>query len=143
MPPLADWLSSHGREGDTNPPVRTPQQGAAGLLVAAAHREGRYSLVEEEAVTASLMKLFMIGNPEASALRQEAEALVEESVSFLPFADAAKKLPEDDQAALLRQLWTVLTLGGEVSGENPLFSRVRDILGFSPAEADALKPVKE
>ncbi|MCQ8185683.1 TerB family tellurite resistance protein [Parvularcula maris] len=140
---LSEWLFPGDGDGETHPTAYTPQQGASGLLVAAAHRDGRYTLVEQDAVTAALMKLFMIGNPEATALRQEADAEVEKSMSFVPFAAAVKGLPKEEQADLIRQLWVVTSVNGETLNEHLLISSVRDFLGFTRAEADALKPVAE
>lgn len=138
---LSEWLFPNDGDGETQAPSVSERVGAAGLLVAAAHRDGSYTDVERDLATAALMKLFHIGNPDATALRQEAEVeLFEAHRSFMTFAVAAKGLDREDQEALVQRLWRLVETDGEQLAENLLMSSIRDFLGFSRQQADALRP---
>nr|WP_233061628.1 TerB family tellurite resistance protein [Parvularcula mediterranea] len=111
------------------------------MLVVAAHRDGNYTDVERDMAAAALMKLFHVPNPEARAMRDQAEEfLFAGARSFVFFASAAKELDREDQETLITQLWRVVGSDGEELSENLLMSSIRDFLGFTRAQADALKP---
>lgn len=140
---LSEWLFPGDGDGTTAPPAVSERVGAAGLLVAAAHRDGRYTDVERGVATAALMKLFHIGNPEASALRVEAEGeLFEGHRTFVTFAAAAKLMTREDQETLIRHIWELVASDKETLGENLFVSSVRDFLGFTRAQAEALRPTE-
>ena len=141
---ISEWLFPGDGDGSTAPPSVSVQVGAAGLLVAAAHRDGRYTEVEKDSATAALMKLFHLGNPDASQLRQEAEQeLFEGTRGFVTFASAAKQLDREEQEMLIRRIWELVGTDGETLGENIFVSSVRDFLGFTRAQADALRPSED
>ena len=138
---INEWLFPGDGDGSTSPPSVSARVGAAALLVAAAHRDGRYTEVEKDSATAALMKLFMLGNPEASKLRQEAEErLFEGTRGFVTFAAAAQQLDREEQEVMIRHIWELVASDGETMGENIFVSSVRDFLGFTRAQADALRP---
>lgn len=138
---FSEWLFPGDGDGNTAPPQCTPRVGAAGLLVAAAHRDGRYTDVEKDLVTAALMKLFMLTNPDAKALRQQAEEeLFEGQKTFVFFAAAAKQLDRDDQEALITHIWRIVEEGDETVAEHVFVSSVRGFFGFTRAQAEALRP---
>lgn len=138
---LSEWLFPGDGDGTTAPPQVSPEVGAAGLLIAAAHRDGKYTDVEKDAAAACLMKVFMLTNPDAQALRKEAEkALHEGQRSMMTFAVAAKELDRDDQETLISHLWRLVESDGETVGENTLISAIRDVLGFTRQQAEALRP---
>lgn len=138
---ISEWLFPGDGDGQTAPPQVRSEIGAAGLLVAAAHRDGRYTDVEKDAAAACLMKLFMLTNPDAKALREEAEKELHEGQrSMMTFAVAAKELDREDQEMLITHLWRLVASDGETTGENTLISAVRDVLGFTRQQAEALRP---
>ncbi|MEO1040925.1 MAG: TerB family tellurite resistance protein [Pseudomonadota bacterium] len=139
---LSEWLFPGDGDGATAELPVSPRCGAAGLLVVAAHRDGTYSEIEKDLAAAALMKLFMMSNPEAKELRKEAEDALTGGQSMMAFAVAAKNLDREEQEALLSRLWRLVDTDGEPVGENVLVSSVRDVLGFSQAQADALRPAK-
>lgn len=137
---LAEWLAMPAEDGALALPALSPRVGAAGLLVAAAHRQGSYTDVERDLAAAALMKLFLIPNPDAKALRREAEdALLESRRPFGDFAAAAGELDRDEQESLLRHLWQ-LAGHDPAEGTHGLVAAVRDALGFTEQQADALRP---
>ena len=138
---LSEWLFPGDGDSQTAPAQVSPRIGAAGLLVVAAHRDGRYTRIETDVANAALMKLFHIGRPDAEALRVQAEEeLFEGQRSFMTFAVAAKALERDDQEALITHLWRLVASDDETTGENVLISAIRDALGFTRAQAEALRP---
>lgn len=138
---LSEWLFPGDGDGETHAPKVDPRTGAAGLLVAAAHRDGSYTDIERDTVTAALMKLFMLINPEAKGLREKAEeAILERNRTFMTFAVAAKGLDKEDQENLITHLWRVIESDGETTTENVFISSVRSVLGFSREQAEALRP---
>lgn len=138
---LSEWLFPGDGDGTTAPPAVSPRIGAAGLLVVAAQRDGRFTQMERDVAIAALMKLCHIGNPEAKELLQEAEQeLGEGQRSFMTFAVAAKGLERDEQEALITHLWRLVEVGEETTTENILVSSVRDVLGMTRAQAEALRP---
>ncbi|MEM1379750.1 MAG: TerB family tellurite resistance protein [Pseudomonadota bacterium] len=140
---LSEWLFHGDGDGTTAPPSVNPKVGAAGLLIAAAHRDGRFTQMERDIAIAAVMKLLHIGNPEAKELLQEAEEeLFNGHRSFMTFAVAAKGLERDDQEALITHVWRLVESDGEDVSENVLVSSIRDVLGFTRAQAEALRPAK-
>lgn len=138
---LAEFLFGGGGEDPAAPRALGPRVGAAGLLVAAAHREGSYTDVEKDLVTAALMKLLMLTNPEAKALREEAEnELFKAQRGFMAFAAAARNLDSDEREMLVSHLWRLVTVDGAGVGEDILVASTRFVLGFTRAQAEALKP---
>lgn len=138
---LSEWLTPDDEENNTHAAKITPQVGAAGLLVVAAHHDESYTDVERDMASAALMKLFHIPNPEAKVMRGQAEEfLFAGERSFVFFAAAAKQLDREDQETLMTQLWRLEGAGGNEASESPLMASVRDFLGFTEAQADALKP---
>ncbi|GGY52221.1 TerB family tellurite resistance protein [Parvularcula lutaonensis] len=141
---FTEWLAPGDGETKDPSPKLPPRVGAAGLLIAAAHREGRFTDVEKDLVAAALMKLFMLTNPDARALREEAEKeLFENGRSFVDFAAAAKELDRDEQEALVTHIWRIVDLEEKVDGEHPFVSSVRDYLGFTKEQAEALRPAED
>lgn len=137
---LSEWLFPGDGDGSSAPAQVSKEVGAAGLLVAAAHRDGHYSDVESDLAAAAMMKLFMLTNPDAKALVRDAEKeLFEGRRSFMTFAVAAKKLDREDQETLIRHLWRLVETDGETLSENLLVSSVRDVFGMSREEAALLK----
>ncbi|MEM9809935.1 MAG: TerB family tellurite resistance protein [Pseudomonadota bacterium] len=137
---LSEWLLSGDSDGETAAPFVRPEVGAAGLLIVAAHRDGAYTDIEKDLATAALMKLFMLNNPDARALRVEAEEAIAGTRGIITFASAAKELDREDQEALITHLWRLVALQGETADENMLLSSIRDVLGFTRTQADALRP---
>lgn len=137
---LSEWLFPGDGDGTTAAPAVDARVGAAGLLVAAAHRDGTYTDVEKDLATACLMRLFMLTNPEAKALREEAEGeLFKGHRGFVTFAAAAKSLEHDERETLISHLWRLISVDGQTNGEDILVSSVRFVLGFTRAQAEALK----
>ncbi|MEM7741522.1 MAG: TerB family tellurite resistance protein [Pseudomonadota bacterium] len=139
---LSAWLLPADGEGTVAEPTVSPRCGAAGLLVVAAHRNGTYSEIEKDLAAAALMKLFMMSNPEAKELRKEAEDALSDDRRMTTFAHAAQKLDREEQEALVSHLWRLVEEDGDTDAESVLVSTIRDRLGFSPAQADALRPAK-
>ncbi|MEO1659248.1 MAG: TerB family tellurite resistance protein [Pseudomonadota bacterium] len=139
---LSEWLFPGDGDGTTAEPSVSPRCGAAGLLVVAAHRDGTYSEIEQDVAAAALMKLFMLSNPEAKDLRKEAEDALTGQRTMMTFASAAKRLDREEQEALIGHLWRLVEINDETIGENVLVSSIRDVLGFTRAQAEALRPAK-
>lgn len=138
---LSDWLRPDDGAGAGVIVALNPRVGAAGLMIAAAHRDGRFSAMERDRVIALLMKLLHVGNPEAKAVIQEAEdELRRGERGFTSFATAAKELEKDDREALIGHLWRLVARNGEAEGANVLVPSVCDVLGFSTVQAEALRP---
>ncbi|MEM9838096.1 MAG: TerB family tellurite resistance protein [Pseudomonadota bacterium] len=138
---LSEWLFPGDGDGTTAPPAVSPKVGAAGLMVAAAHRDGHFKALERDKAIAGLMKLFHIGNPEAKELIQQAEEELHKGHrSFMTFAVAVKGMEKEDQESLITHLWRLVELDGEELSESLLISSVRDVLGFTRAQAEALRP---
>lgn len=116
-------------------PVCGAKTGAGALLVGAAHRGGHYSSVEQDQVAAALMKIFMMGNPDARALRSEAEKAIERGVDSAQAAAAAAELDTETREAVVRHLWV---LGGKKASD--VVAAVSPHLGFTPSQADVLRP---
>lgn len=139
---ISAWINADEAEGGSRTQL-SPRIGAAGLLVAAAHCDGRFTDVEKDTATAALMKLFHINNPDARNLRIEAEKeLTEGAKSFPAFAAAAKALDREDQEKLMRYLWELVGSDGETDEESVFVMTVAERLEFTKAQAEALRPVE-
>ena len=138
---LAEWLSAEDGDRTSTIAAVKPRVGAAGLMIAAAQRGGRFTQMERDPAIARLMKLLHVGNPEAKELIQEAEdELLKGQRSFGAFAIAVKDLDKDDQEALISHLWRLIDHDETVETEHPLMLSVRDVLGITRAQMEALKP---
>lgn len=136
---IDSWLSAPPVT-DAAVPV-SPRCGAAALIVAAAHRRGRYSQLEQDRATAALMKLFHIGNPDAQKLRREAEgALKTQRLDFPACVKAAGTLDRDEKEALMTHLFRLVPSSETAPAETALIVAVRDAFGFSAAQVEALRP---
>ncbi|ADM09698.1 3-methyl-2-oxobutanoate hydroxymethyltransferase [Parvularcula bermudensis HTCC2503] len=114
---------------------------AATLLVEAARRDGAYSEVDRETVTASLMKLFYLSRIEADALRREAER--RRTLDWQDaFAADLTVLDSDRRERLVRLLWEIVDVQGLgcAAGEDLVFS-VGDRLTLTPERISALRAV--
>ncbi|MEE4210882.1 MAG: TerB family tellurite resistance protein [Parvularcula sp.] len=131
------WLRPPGADAAAERPACGPKTGAAALLVGAAHRDGHYSGVERDLVTAALMKLFMLSNPDARALRLEAEKVIGRGTDSAAAAQAASELETETREALVRHLWAI---GGK--NADALVAAASPHLGFSAAQADVLRPAE-
>ena len=125
------------KPADGPPPVLTPEVGAAGLLIVAAHKDGVSTEVERQQVSAALMKLLHLPGPKAAALRAEAERFEEDAVVF---AQAAADLPPDEREGLVTALWS-LSEAGPDDAPNLVMDAVADAFAVSPERLAALRPV--
>jgi uncharacterized tellurite resistance protein B-like protein len=114
---MLQWLSERlfpgDGDGETSAPAVSPQIGAAGLLIEAAQRDGTYTEVEQDLVAQALMKLFHIGHPAATTLRQEAEEAQVQANNMVRFAAAARALDRPQKEALVVKLWEITESDGE------------------------------
>ena len=138
---LSEALFPNDGDGNTSPPTLSPEVGAAGLLIEAAHRDGAFTEVEQDLVTAALMKLFRLTNPKAKALREEAASAQAASTTSMTFAAAAKGLPADLREGLVTQMWTVADSDDDLSGmEREVMGTVQTMFGLSRERLLALRP---
>ena len=138
---ISDALFPGDGDGNTHPPRLSPAEGAAGLLIEAARRDGRYTEIEADLVTASLMKLMHVPKPEAAAMRRAAEAAQEKSTTVMGFAAAAAGLPTDEREQLITAIWAITTSDDHRSQmERELLGTVSEVFEMPRARIDALRP---
>lgn len=136
-----DWIiqrSPASDGGGSGAPIGA-QEGAAGLLVAAAQVDGSYTEVEKERVNKALMKVFQLASPAASKLRESAETLTRKDVTLIAFAQAAKGLESDTREKVLTWVWDVLDR--QLEAENPaaFVGRIADCWTMPRERAKALR----
>ena len=137
---LSEALFPGDGDGETAAPRLGPEAGAAGLLIEAARREGGLTEVERDLVDAALMRLFMLTNPKAKALRVEAEAAQARSATAMTFATAAGALPADQREQLVTHLWAIAGSDGSTSPmERELMGTVVTVFGLSRERVRALR----
>lgn len=144
---MLQWLSEKlfpgDGDGNTHPTDVTPQIGAAALMIEAVHRDGVYTQVEKDLATHALMKLFRLGNAEATELRKQAEKAQSEASYMMRFAVAAGKLDADCKEHLITTLWSLIDSDDrDTIPENFLVRSVIDVMGISHERARALRPAK-
>ncbi|MEM9233347.1 MAG: TerB family tellurite resistance protein [Pseudomonadota bacterium] len=138
---MLKWLSDKitGQETGTLPEV-TPEIGAAALLIEDAHRDDHYSEIERDLATSAIMKLFNLSNPEAVAMRRDAEEAQGHSGYIMRFCVAAQKLDADTKERLVTHLWAIIDSDQEETvAESMLVNSVIDMLGISRERARALR----
>ena len=137
---ISEALFPGDGDGETHASRLSPEEGAAGLLIEAAQREGGLTEVERDLVDAALMKLFLLTNPKAKALRVEAEAAQAKSATAMGFAAAAKALPPDQREQLVTHLWAVADSDGSNSAmERELMGTVETVFGLTRERVRALR----
>ena len=121
------------------PPPLTPELGAAGLIVMAAHRDGVSTEVERQEATAALMKLLHLPGPKAAALRADAEAAEAAGLGEAALAAAAAALPADEREQLVTCLWSLSRLGPDDAATTVL-SAAAAAFDYAPERMTALRP---
>ena len=114
----------------------SPSLAAAGLLIAAARKDGTLTEVERQSVTAALMKLLHVPGPKAASLRAEAERAEADEASL---ARTAAALDPDDREQLVAALWA-LSRGAPDDAPTTLMDSVGEAFGLSPERVAALRP---
>lgn len=138
---ISEKLFPNDGDGNTVAPSLSPEVGAAGLLIEAAHRDSTYTEVEKDLATQALMKLFLMDNPAAVALRQEAEMAQSKATTMMGFASAARGLELEVKEALITRLWAITGSDQQDTvAESALVRSVIDVFGISQDRGRALKP---
>ena len=137
---ISEALFPGDGDGNTQVPALSPEEGAAGLLIEAAQREGGLTEVERDLVDAALMKLFRLTNPQAKERRDAAEAAQTKSTTSMTFAAAAAQLSPEKREQLVTHLWAVADSDGSTSGmERELMGTVETVFGLSRDRVAALR----
>ena len=137
---ISEALFPADGDGETKPPTLSPEDGAAGLLIEAAQREGGLTEVERDLVDAALMKLFRPTNPQAKERRLAAEAAQARNTTAMTFAAAAAQLPPEKREQLVTHLWAVADSDASTSGmERELMGTVETVFGLSRERVAALR----
>lgn len=118
----------------------TAQEGAAGLMVAAAQVDGAYTEVERDAVTKAMMRLFQLASPAAAALREAGEEALTDGDQTIRFAEAARGLDADMREKLLGRVWQTLEANTGECDPQAFAYRIADCWAMPRDRARALRP---
>lgn len=139
---MLNWRSGKG-DGATPPKAITLSApvGAAGLVIEASHRDDKYTEVEADSATRTIMWLFQKDNAAARTIREEAEAARLNGVTPARFAEAAKSLETTEKEALITRLWALCAYADHEEAEAVSFiSSIADVFGIPHVRARALRP---
>lgn len=136
---LATFLAGDPAPSADDAQSLTPVDGAAGLLVGAAHADGVYTEVERDLAASALMKLFRMPRREALDLCERRHPADGQVVRVALYAEASRALEPSAREALLAWLWRLVDHGGAADEEVAFVMRVATIWGMDPARARGLR----
>ncbi len=110
----------------------------AALLVRIARTDGDYADIEKAQIDRVLAHRYALSDPEARALRQEAETLEAEAPDTVRFTRAIKDcVPYDDRVHVIEALWfIVLADGTRDHEEDALLRMVAPMLGVNDRDSN-------
>ncbi len=107
------------------------------LLVRVARTDGDYSASEIIRITRIISARYGLPQPQAEALRQEAETLESEAPDTVRFTRAIKDaVPHEDRMGVIEALWQVALADGQrEADEDALLRLVASLLGITDQES--------
>lgn len=107
------------------------------LLVRVARTDGDYAAAEIIRITRIISARYNLSQPEAEALRQQAENLESEAPDTVRFTRAIKDaVPHEDRLGVIEALWQVaLADGVREADEDALLRLVASLLGITDQES--------
>lgn len=135
---LADFFSRLFQETRTDPLNGTDSRLALiGLLVRIARSDGDYAAVEIDRIDRIAELRYGLSASEATALRQQAEAIEAQAPDTVRFTRAIKEaVPYEDRIGVVEALWQVALADGQrESEEDALMRMVASFLGVGDVES--------
>lgn len=107
------------------------------LLVRVARTDGKYSASEIIRITRIISARYGLPQPQAEALRQQAETLESQAPDTVRFTRAIKDaVPHEDRMGVIEALWQVaLADGHREAEEDALLRLVSSLLGISDQDS--------
>ena len=110
----------------------------AALLVRLARSDGDYAAIEKDQIDRVLAHRYELTEPDAQALRAEAEALEAEAPDTVRFTRAIKEaVPYEDRVHVIEALWFIVLADGERdTEEDALLRMIAPMLGVNDRDSN-------